>query len=203
VPARYEAGEIVLSVAAGVVEASRYPAVLDPVMSAEVAIDEPPQLPSGRAQRAAIATAKAGALVVWETLSGIRGARFDATGTRLDANELGISAFGDHVSVASDGTDFVVLWNDQRNPNKYALAGVRVTAAGPVIDQLTFPTSVNSQSAPTVAWNGSLYLVTWTDNSQVLGLRLSASGAALDPSPLVIASLAQYGGQMSRVSTNG
>ena len=40
--------------------------------------------------------------------------------------------------------------------------------------------------APAVAWNGSLYLVTWSNPSGIVGQRLNQDGTLVDPSPFLI-----------------
>ncbi|MFY0575126.1 hypothetical protein ACN28S_12810 [Cystobacter fuscus] len=96
VPAHFEAGAIVLSVPAEVVEDSAYPAVLDPTVGPELGMDTPVNGPADREQYApAVAHNGKNFLVVWyDYRSGsadIYGARVSGTGTVLDPSGIRIS----------------------------------------------------------------------------------------------------------------
>jgi PKD repeat protein len=58
--------------------------------------------------------------------------------------------------------------------------------------QLDAGPSVGVLSNPSVAWNGRLYLVVWSNSAGVVGQRLSFVGSEIDPNPFVIMAAA-YG----------
>ena len=106
-------------------------------------------------------------------------------------------------AVASDGSDFLVVWQDDRASEYADIVATRVSASGTVLDPegIEICTAANTQSGPAVSSNGKGYLVVWTDyrNSPVPsstsghteeiyatrvtseGLVLDAEGIALDP----------------------
>gem|GEM_PF-1753827 len=127
----------------------------------------------------------------------IYGARLERDGTVLDPTALSIStAIGEQSSpkVASDGNDFLVVWQDVRNPaNWYDVYGARVTDAGSVLDPagIAIRTGSGTQYQPSVASNGSDYLVAWSEypgasSYDIRGTRVSPAGAVLDPSGISI-----------------
>ena len=123
--------------------------------------------------------------VVWEDLRGgfasdLYGARLDKNGNILDASGIAISARpGDaefRPAVTWSGTEYLVVWEDTRNFNAGGggplcvqcddIFGARVSAGGTVLDPdgLLISGADQHQVDPAVAWNGSTYLVVWTDD---------------------------------------
>jgi len=124
---------------------------------------------------------------------GIWGARVDASGSVLDTSGITISA-GEmnhrYPSVASDGTDYLVVWSDNRLGSDQDIYGARVTGSGAVLDTSGIPISTiaNDQTNPSVAFDGTNYLVVWQDSrfvpySDIYGARVDTSGVVLDPYP--------------------
>ncbi len=137
----------------------------------------------------------------------IYGVRVSAGGAILDPAAIPIStAPEDQTSpnVASDGTDYLVVWSDYRNSQAGVdVYGARVTSAGVVEDPAGIPISTASpnQTAPAVAGGGGVYLVTWQDErnlattgSDIYGARVSSAGAVLDVQGIPICTVtgAQY-----------
>jgi hypothetical protein len=151
VPAQWSNGGIELVVPSDVVASSRYPAVLDPIISPEIAMDEPVLAPFGGAE---------------------------------------------NVSVASDGRDFLVVWMDARG-GESTVVGTRVTAAGEVLDP-TGLTIARRGTLPSVASNGSGYLVTFVRDGSVRAIRLGSEGMRLEPE-LTLGS----GASAARTASNG
>jgi hypothetical protein len=132
------------------------------------------------------------ALVVWSAWDGvfwdIQGLRFDAAGRPLDAEPFVISdaLFNQtEPDVVSDGTDFLVVWNDDRNDFsgfERDIHGARVTAAGEVQDPQGIPIaaggSLYRRRSPLVAFNGQSYVVGWWGSGSVLVARVSREGTA-------------------------
>lgn len=95
-------------------------------------------------------------------------------------------------SVAFDGTDFLVVWEDERNTQK-DIFGARVSLQGEILDPIGIPicTSQSVQSNVNVTWGGENYLVVWQDwrngNWAVDGARVDPEGNVLDPDGFPIA----------------
>ena len=143
-------------------------------------------------------------LVVWQdrrsgTSYDIYGARVSKTGTVVDTAGVPIAvAAGDqlHPSVAFDGTNHFVVWEDRKGatPDIY---GARVTPATTVLDPAGLPIAAlpTAQHIPEVVRNGASLLVAWCDGScyvgagdgKVLAARVLGDGTVLDPTGVVVA----------------
>jgi hypothetical protein len=140
-------------------------------------------------------------LVVWKDARNgvscdIYGARVSADGVVIDSAGIAVSltdgAQGD-VVVAFGDTAFLVVWTDTRNEvsNIY---GARVTREGVVLDPAGIAICIDpgGQSLPTVAFDGSEWLVAWQDvrdgEPDIYGARVGTDGTVLDPLGMAIAS---------------
>ncbi len=144
-------------------------------------------------------------LVVWqdglqtgdETARGgraqdIYAARVSADGKVLDPKGIAICTAADfqgRPSVASDGKDFLVVWQDLRTGKDWDLYGARVTADGKVLEENGFLVAggVHNQCLPDLVFGGGSYYTVWLDarhfpEYRVYGARVSASGKVLDAS---------------------
>src|SRR6476469_4002030 len=71
------------------------------------------------------------------------------------------------IAVASDGTDFFVVWKDYRGSSDFGdIYGARVTAGGVVLDGEGIPiaTLSSEQEAPSVVFYGTNFFVAWQDS---------------------------------------
>ena len=108
-------------------------------------------------------------------------------------------------SVAAQGTNFLVVWQDARSSTastaRWDIYGARLGAAGEVLDPNGFPicTNLAAQTNPVVAASPSQALVTWTDYrisgtaGHIYGARVDADGTVLDTNglPICTASIQQ------------
>ena len=205
VRAVYRRGEIVLTVPAAVLEASAYPALLDPVISAEFGLDTPVQAPAWNNQRLpAVASDGNGYLVVWDDYRHLKNATYDIYATRVSASGQVLDPGGIRVSgaannqvvpsVAFDGTRYLVAWYDYRNNTTYPdIYGARISAAGAVLDPGGIPISTASsyQYHPSIAVGGGNFMVVWQDYrngayANIYGARVSPTGAVLDKSGFLV-----------------
>jgi hypothetical protein len=201
VRARFEAGAVVLRVPRQVLAASSWPAVLDPVVSPEIRMDEPVQgAPAyGDQLNPDVVSNGTDYLVVWADRQpggvDLRGARVSSAGQVLDTGTFALfTGTGDKdssVVASSNGTDYLVVWTDQQSGN-LDVRGARVSSAGQVLDTepLAFATGTGSQYQPAVASDGTDYLVVWTDvgvgEAHIRGTRVSSAGRVLDTGALAL-----------------
>ncbi len=140
-------------------------------------------------------------LVVWhdgrdnDATADIYGARVSQSGTVLDPAGIPIStAAGSqfNAAVSFDGTNFLVVWGDNRGVARTDVYGARVSPSGAVLDTNGIPisTAAYDQDCPALSFDGTNYLVVWTDhrndNDDIYGARVSPSGAVLDPQGVAI-----------------
>ena len=137
-------------------------------------------------------------LVVWsDGRSGvidIYGARFTPDGAVLDPAGIVISTAANSQTspaVASDGSDYLVVWADQRGDTSDVYA-TRATAQGCVLDPAGIPVSTapGFQGEPAVTFDGTNYLVVWTDGADLYGARVSPDGTVVDTSGLALVTVA-------------
>ena len=109
-------------------------------------------------------------LVVWQDDRDvdydIYGARVDLNGNVLDPDGFPIST-GDgwesSPAVSWDGTNFLVVWCDDRDMSSVDIYGTRITPQGEILDGTGFHISdeeINTVSS-SITFNGSNYLVAW------------------------------------------
>lgn len=158
---------------------------------------------------------------VWEddrnSARSIYGTRIENTGLPSDVTGMligSVSNIEQNTAVASDGTNFLVVWEDFRNGKVSDIRGVLLDAMGVptgmsgangfVVSSVT-----GAQTHPSVAWNGSRYLVVWADErnaattgTDIFGATVSPDGALLDIAGKAICTA--LGGQtLPAVASNG
>jgi hypothetical protein len=106
--------------------------------------------------------------------------------TVMDASVIGPSgALAQMPAMAASGSNFLVVWRDDRNGRNSDVYGIRLSSAGTVQDASAFPiaASLGVQSRPTVAFVNGSYLVAWEDYKSASGAstlraaRVSIAGA--------------------------
>jgi len=121
--------------------------------------------------------------------------------------EISADALGDiggKPAIAYDGTNFFVVWHDFRDSatNGPDIYGARVTPDGTVLDPAGIPISTfanadpspGAQYVPSVAFDGTNYLVVWTAHRdpdpdyEVYAARVTPDGTVLDPGGIQITS---------------
>ncbi len=135
-------------------------------------------------------------LVVWEDNRNgawdIYGARVSPDGTVLDSTGFAISAASngqEHPVVAFDGTNYFVVWQDNRLSGWWDIFGARVSPDGVVLDTagLVISDAPRNQIFPSLAFDGANYLVAWGDSRYGVS---DINGALVNHMGSVISSIA-------------
>jgi hypothetical protein len=140
-------------------------------------------------------------LVVWqEGQAGgdddIYAARVSTDGAVIDSVAIPICTDPAHQSVprvASDGTNFIVVWSDERGGSSSKdIFGARVSAAGVVLDPngILICPSAGWLSHACVAFDGGNYVVAWPDDrngyDDIYAARVAPDGAVLDSTGIAV-----------------
>lgn len=196
VPARHVDGAIEMVVSASIVDASTFPAVLDPIVSPEIESDVPVASGTNSQVQPSVASNGEGWLVVWtDTRSyDVRGARVSAAGV-VDIRGIDISESDRAESapvVASNGTDYFVAWEDA---SQFDVVGRWVGGDGELVGApLVIASMLDTQRRPAIASNGTDYLVVFEGRASgvptfdLYFARVTAAGTLLDPEGRVLCS---------------
>jgi len=211
VPTTVEGNRLSVEVPGAVLAQADYPLAIDPVISPEFGMDNPVIVPSASDQfTPRVAVIGVNYLVVWADdrngTQDIFGARVTSSGVIGDPTGIAIStAAGDQLSpaVAADANNYVVAWEDHRNQNVSGadIYAARVTTNGVVADASGIPisTAANDQVTPSLAFNGTNYLVVWSDSrilgsggSDIYATRLTTNGVVLDVNGIALSAATAF-----------
>lgn len=211
VASRFGDGHITLTVPADVLEKSAYPAVLDPIVGPEIAIDTPVYAATNDDQyQTVVSFGGTNYLVVWaderyQNSLDVYGVRVTPAGTILDTSGIPIAvAKNDQYqpAMAWDGANWMVAWQDYRTNGSGDIYAARVSGAGTVLDPNGIAVAVgSSRTYPAIAFDGTNYLVTHINNSTVRGTFVGTNGM-VNPSPIAI-STPSYGPYANTLAFNG
>jgi hypothetical protein len=126
-------------------------------------------------------------------------ARVTPSGSLLDTLGFPVCSAGypqEWPRVGFDGNNFLVVWTDYRNMYETDIYAARVSQSGTVLDPGGFPVSTASESQdyPSVAFDGTNYLVVWEDDrtsydGDIYGARVTPGGRVLEPAGIKICDL--------------
>jgi hypothetical protein len=208
-----DTGEIVLTVPETVLASSRYPAVLDPTLTAETEIDKPIAGSTAGGDQSSPSVVSQGPgkgyFAVWYDRRGVRpaiyGARIATDGKVLDDTGIPIatSVGSNQPFIASaNGGGFLVVWavsyvDVYQDPGVYA---VRLDANGSLLDAAPVKIVGNQTNiqSPRAAFDGTNWLVAWhryaggTTAYDIFGARIGKTGGPIDTAPIQISADADY-----------
>src|SRR5450432_1115873 len=100
--------------------------------------------------------------------------------------EIAITSAGKTPAVASNGTTFLIVWDDGSD-----LRGTRIDGDGNILDAaLTISSAAGEQIEPQVASNGTDYLVAWTDprngDKDIYATRVTGAGVVQDTTGIAV-----------------
>jgi len=182
VSTRYQAGQIVLTVPEHVVDASAYPAVLDPIISSRLIIATPARIAGGAPGGAALDCNATHCLVVWAQNGYPIARRIKRDGTPLDSTVIALSEAGQSnqaagLTVTATPTDFLVSWSDHwsKAPGLQWVSVAAATGAVSDVPPKDLGVSADDYPTPTVSAYGNgvqllVYRQAFPDND--IGLRL-------------------------------
>jgi hypothetical protein len=140
----------------------------------------------------AITRTGSGTLLVWEAQGAstrdLFASRIATAGTPGAAFPVSTAA-GTQASpaVAFDGTNTLVTWQDNRSASSFDIRAARVGPTGTVLDGTALAVSLaaGNQAAPSVAFDGTRYLVAWQDlrsgtTRDIYGSRVTTGGSVQD-----------------------
>ncbi len=127
--------------------------------------------------------------------------RVTPNGQALDpGNAIEVSADADTVGgydIASDGATSLVVWADRRNGSPDVF-GARIDANGNILDtrDLSIRVGANVSDSPSVAYDGTNYLVVWHDyeaatDFDVLAVRVARDGTVVESDPIIVTAALQ------------
>jgi hypothetical protein len=158
--------------------------------------------PGEKETRPALAFGGGQYLAVWlkEDTYDIYGALVDTSGTVGSPIAIGVaSGMQINPQVASDGVDFMVVWEDYGThwPN-IDITGARVTSEGTVLDPsgLFIANTQLPEELPSISFDGTNYVAIWrkedSGSDQLRTSRVTQGGEVLDPDGIPISDISPY-----------
>lgn len=93
--------------------------------------------------------------------------------------------------IATSGNGYMIVYRSATSTQGRVLAQPLDAAGNPLTAepvQLDSGLNINGPGNPNVAWNGSLFLVSWSAPNGIVAQRLSATGVKLDAAPFMVMS---------------
>jgi hypothetical protein len=139
-------------------------------------------------------------LVVWQektsdTSTNLVGVRIGPSGAWLDRTPFLIAAKAGVASVVALGSAFLVVYphEDEAGPGIYVNRVDVNGGLGPAV-------RIGAGYSVSAASNGSMALIAFTANTEIVGVRIEQSGQNLDPIPFLISNI---GGFITSIASNG
>jgi hypothetical protein len=93
-------------------------------------------------------------------------------------------------NIAFDGTNYLVVWNEDKNEN-LDIIGTRISTEGKILDPEGIKISVEpeNQKLPSITFGGAYYFIAWFDSrdtNAIYGTRVSPTGEVQDSLGIII-----------------
>jgi photosystem II stability/assembly factor-like uncharacterized protein len=131
--------------------------------------------------------------VVWSVLADnwdVFSANVSAVGTPANNIDISLGAPRQLSSdIAPGAGGYMLVYNSGTAAERRIMARPLDSAGNPISTEpvlLETGSYSNGPGAPSVAWNGSLYLIVWANSSGIVGQRVSPDGTRIDPTPFMI-----------------
>ncbi len=157
--------------------------------------------PAAQKRYPCVCTCDSNFFVAWQEIGNgwdIYGSRMSHDGVVLDTLGIAISTADDfqrYPSVAFDGSNYFVVWDDERNGfgDSLDIYGARISQDGTVLDTTGIRITTSFiQAFPSVAFDGINYFVVWVDErnyADIYGARVNQSGIVLDTAGIAISTI--------------
>lgn len=127
------------------------------------------------------------ALLVWQDGTSVRGAIYDGATLGAPFNiAAGVNVEKEPTVSANPAGDYLVAYSETVATGNDDIRGVMVSSTGTVGTPFTIDAATSVQITPSAAFDGTNHVVVWNSRSDVVGARVSAAGALLDATPLVV-----------------
>ena len=186
---------IQLVVPAALVNASQYPATLDPLVGPDLGTDTPVLTQASAGLEPDVATDGSNFLAVFEDAQRIRAVRVDATGHVLDGNWLDLGEEGKlqfEPAVTYGGGHYLVAWWEDDGSNVLIRSRL-LNQDGSLVGTGSVTLSPDTGFDAALAWNGTSFLASWIGYGETSGIRV----ALVDTTGQVVPGSEHF------VSTNG
>jgi hypothetical protein len=129
-------------------------------------------------------------LVALEEFDNVYGERIDASGVPIPSANIKISVkptIEQKPEITFGGSNYLIVWQDDRNGTDFDIYGARVTPSGEVLDTLGLPISLadSNQVNPEITFDGENYIVVWEDyrsgiESDIYGAKVDTDGNVIE-----------------------
>lgn len=127
-------------------------------------------------------------LVAWVERGALRRVRAALLpyGTEID---LAATTYAqDSPAVGTNGDAYLVVWTELHDDCTTSLSAIIVDRNGHAGPVRTLAQNAHTKTRPSIAWNGSEYVVVWerTAATQLVGLRVAPDGTPIDADPIAL-----------------
>ena len=142
-------------------------------------------------------------MVIWEDERNFDSTGYDIYGTKVAPDGMVTDSGGRRITnyqysekvpgIASDGTNYMVVWESGNYGEFGDISGMRLDALGqtPDTNSTVISLACDVQLSGVSASNGSSYLAVWEENQDVYGARIDRFGNLLDPITIKVCAQAE------------